>query len=163
MGQNPYPVEIAGPGGGPVKTAGDLTFTDPGNQPGGGSIPDPITTPLNVALTDPSVASLAITGGPAADYDDVIVVKDGEGDKTLILDSAGEVTLRMRDPGATALAIFAADGQTETRILRIAAFDGTPILVVHIDGTTTLSPPTADPHVAGALWNNAGTPTISSG
>lgn len=37
MGQNPYPVEIAGPGGGPVKTAGDLTFTDPGNQPGGGS------------------------------------------------------------------------------------------------------------------------------
>lgn len=39
MGQNPYPVEIAAAGGGPVKTAGDLTFTDPGNQPGGGSQP----------------------------------------------------------------------------------------------------------------------------
>jgi hypothetical protein len=39
MGQNPYPVEIADSGGGPVKTAGDLTFTDPGNQPGGSMTP----------------------------------------------------------------------------------------------------------------------------
>lgn len=37
MGQNPYPVELqAGDDKGPVIYAGDLTFKDPSNQPGGG-------------------------------------------------------------------------------------------------------------------------------
>lgn len=41
--------------------------------------------------------------------------------------------------------------------------NGNPQLMCNVDGSTTLSPPTADPHVAGKLWNNAGTPAISAG
>lgn len=37
---NPYPVRVQAGDGGPVVVAGELTFTDPGNQPGnGGSQP----------------------------------------------------------------------------------------------------------------------------
>jgi hypothetical protein len=50
VGQNPYPVEIADSGGGPVKTAGDLTFTDPGNQPGGSVPALPVADPEGVTV-----------------------------------------------------------------------------------------------------------------
>jgi hypothetical protein len=58
MGQNPYPVEIADSGGGPVKTAGDLTFTDPGNQPGGSS---PLAVRVPIAFNTPDLVLTGIT------------------------------------------------------------------------------------------------------
>lgn len=40
-------------------------------------------------------------------------------------------------------------------------FTGTSVPVTSSNGVWV--PPTADPHVSGAVWNNAGTLTISSG
>jgi hypothetical protein len=98
MGQNPYPVEIADSGGGPVKTAGDLTFTDPGNQPGG-SIPDPVTTPIHIqpSTTD---TPLTVTGatGSAEDNSTLLEVLS-DVDTVMSISARGGVFLEEGDGG----------------------------------------------------------------
>lgn len=82
---NPYPAQIAAPGGGPVKVAGDLTFTDPANQPGG-SLPAEWTVAADGGLTvDISDADGAIIVELASDHNTKVtqaVADNGDGTKT---------------------------------------------------------------------------------
>jgi hypothetical protein len=58
---NPYPVDLASTDG-TVRQSGRLTFTDPANQPGGGSQTLRASTPI--VLTDAQIRSLPTTTTP---------------------------------------------------------------------------------------------------
>lgn len=71
-----------------------------------------------------------------------------------------------QDTNAATLAIGARDTDTHSRAVFATLTSGsTPTAVISqpSGGTLAIVPPSTDPHVVGAIWNNAGTLAISAG
>jgi hypothetical protein len=177
MGQNPYPVEIAGTGGGPVKTAGDLTFTDPGNQPGG-SMPSWWTIVDTPGSESATLAGRLIVTAPGQDKTLVVVGdKDSANDAFVITDSdnPGSIALGI-DPFGYISALGIAVSGGDVRLLevdavlagrtnRVVSIVGgiTDLLVIDKDGDIQLGNlPSSAPAKSKTLWNNSGALSITA-
>lgn len=189
---NPYPIEIqAGDDQGPVVFVGEATFTDSGNQPGGGSVPVVVTFPIGLNAspdptpvtgvvlaqsTDPESGAVVFSGYLAGASVVAEGLIDGDGNFTdgnawyigpgdgpvLYAYSSGTVGAGVQFTSNIAASKGVAANASDSGVVyQCYAFGATAALDCAALPITGLA--TADPHIAGALWNNAGTPAISAG
>lgn len=67
----------------------------------GGSLPDPITTPVTIAPTDGADIPLTIQSpGVTADFDQLLSAKATDGTEILYADTGGDFSLKLQEDGA---------------------------------------------------------------
>lgn len=95
MGQNPYPVELqAGDDKGPVIYAGDLTFKDPSNQPGGGGFsPVAVTSDLSPFAASPGDLIVCDTTDGPIEVDLPVTPPDGSEVAVWVIDASNQVSV----------------------------------------------------------------------
>lgn len=145
---NPYPADVETSDGTTV-VGGQINFTT-GNQPGGGGLPtgwtvnDPDPGTLNGG-TDGSGVFLTADGDITGVYGpDAAEWTDGDGSDVGI----GHTGVTSGPSMGAAFTAVGGNGAT---------------VALNAGGLPVTNLPSADPHIAGALWNNAGTPAISAG
>lgn len=121
---------------------------------GDGSDDRTLTIQAKVGQTSPVIVVLDEDGNPRGS-----ISPTGE---FVIYDATGNVVLLV-SPSDISLMAAAQTGQTEA-ILRLADDLGDPLFEVGPTGEVlAVGIPTADPAVAGALWNDSGTLKVSAG
>ncbi len=116
---------------------------------GGGSLPDPLTAPLNVEVADPtSEVGLSVTGtGVGADNTDLADFNTPDGHGVFI---TGDGTLVVQIDTSAGSAVIVRDHAGATLLTVLASGDVVmPAL------------PLSDPAAAGRLWNNFGLLMVS--
>lgn len=152
-----YPVELLDDQGNRVATeVAAVQFTDGADQPSrsnGGSLPEGWTqsgSPANVETHGGSLSTGA-AGGISIGNDDppdpaTLSLTEPAGDG--IVTATGAEGVQSFPTGTTAYAASGANGAT-------VALDAGGLAIINL--------PAADPHIAGALWDDGGTPAISTG
>ena len=104
----------------------------------------------------PRIGTLTADEGLASYIADYQMQRLGATQSWLAANNANGATLGLgpvdTDTGARAVFVLFTSGSTPTAVISQPA-----------GGTLAIVPPSADPHVVGAIWNNAGTLTISAG
>lgn len=156
----------------PSVVAGEIATDTP--LTGDGSIGSPITlpsgAPINVAsLTGPSGDALAIVTGNDTGSITAAISDFSAGlgiEPSFVTAYAGDTGFNLNQSLAGAVFFHTDGGSYTLDVDGVNTFTGaveTTDLVLSSGAATVIILPTADPHVVGALWNNAGTITISAG
>jgi hypothetical protein len=166
---NPYAVEWADPTRRYVRLGGSLTFTDPANQPGGGSASVPVADDAS-AVVDTTTYDNTVTGSgklttivfPQDTVAFAIALAGDSFPRWLFLSDSTD-GLYFGDGTVDAYASGAFLSATSGNDLAIGG--GGINLAVRLAAKKLTVPqiPTADPHVAGQVWSNSGVLTVSAG
>lgn len=116
----------------------------------GGSLPDPITSPVNITAGDGSNPALTVVSAAAgSDYEQIAYFNGADGAQ-MSFTSDGSLTVQAKQTDSTPLTINKAGGGF--------------VLIIQGDGVVRFAGlPTSDPHASGHLWNNGGVLTLSAG
>lgn len=169
---NPFPIAVTGADGITV-LVGEATFTDEDNQPGGDALPTGWTkdTP-NVGDFSYAANSRTALIGPAGDPTDpdsgleIELVCIAGSTYRLIAEPGSVEALYQADIGGSLDLSTASGIESQPHQAGTAAFTaggGGATAALDCGALPVINLPTVDPGIAGALWNDAGTPAISAG
>jgi hypothetical protein len=133
----------------------DGTTVKLAGTPAAGEVGTEVTSDGFVSITN---------GGNGMDVDfrdsiNVLTVLLGDPSIGLRINGAGDKKVELRSVGVTAIG----DTQGDNNFTRVEVDDPAQTITLTATNGTIMKPPTSDPHVAGAIWNNAGTLAISAG
>lgn len=152
-----YPANISTPGpdddpGSRVAFDGFVNFTDDTDQPAPGDVPF-----LPTGWTEDDSDPANVSGGAGSlGFDDGTVASQFNQNGMSLTQDAGDAFLN------TALDGGVQSGPAATACFT-AANDGGATVALNSGGLPIVNLPSADPHIAGALWNDGGSPAISTG